>query len=162
MAAAAIPCSKVFYALLAGDISSLCRCSSDELRPFLPCLTRIALCPPLDASEHEHGNGRQKEILSLIAGIAEANSIKEELKVDFEELRQDALKEQQLYKKLSPGEERAASQSLLAASIQHGLAAEFEKSQQIRKFRLVLSEILRIMNKVSDTNQLRGRGMYLV
>ena len=147
MATAAIPCSRVFYALLAGDISSLCQCTTDELRPFLPCLTRIALCQPLNANQH--GQGRQKEILSLIAGIAEANAIKDELTVDFEELRQDALKEQQLYKKLSPGEERAASQSLLAASVQHGLAAEFEKSLQIRKFRLVLSEILRIMNKVS-------------
>ncbi|KAL5467653.1 hypothetical protein EMCRGX_G031914 [Ephydatia muelleri] len=146
MAAAAIPSSKVFYALLAGDIKSLQQCTADELRPFLPCLTRIALCQPLDMSEH--GRRRQKEVLSLIAGIAETNIVKEELTVDFEELRQDAQKEHQLYKKLGPGEEQAASQSLLAASMQHGLAAEFEKSPQIRKFRLVLSEILRIMNKL--------------
>ena len=148
MAAAAIPCSKVFCALLAGDIKSLLQCTADELRPFLPCLTRIALCQPLDTSEN--GRRRQKEVLSLIAGIAETNVVKDELTVDFEELRQDAQKEQQLYKKLGPGEERAASQSLLAASIQHGLAAEFEKSPQIRKFRLVLSEILRVMNKLES------------
>lgn len=156
--ATTIPCSKVFYALLAGDTKSLFHCTADELRPFLPCLTRIALCQPLDTSEDSRH--RQKEVLSLITGIAEANAIKDELMVDFEELRQDAQKEQQLYKKLGPGEERASSQSLLAASVQHGLAAEFEKSPQIRKFRLVLSEILRIMNKLESPFALEASELY--
>ena len=69
--------------------------------------------------------------------------------MDFAQLQQDSLKEQQLLRKLTPGEERPAGQSVLAASLQYGLAIEFERSDHIRRFRLLLSELLRVMNLVS-------------
>ena len=60
-------------------------------------------------------------------------------------MKQDAKREQQLLKKLGPGETRPHSQSILASSLQYGLAIEFERSDHLRRFRLFLSEIFRVM-----------------
>ena len=87
-------------------------------------------------------------IHTLIAGMQDVNAIREYLSLSFRELKQDAQKEQQLLRKLGPGEERAASQSVLASSLQFGLAIEFERSDYMRRFRLLLSEILRIVSQV--------------
>lgn len=40
------------------------------------------------------------------------------------------------------------SESILVSQLQHGLALEFEHSDPLRRLRLVLSELLAIMNKV--------------
>ncbi len=63
----------------------------------------------------------------------------------LQELKQDARREQQLLKKLGPLEGRPPTQSVLASSLQFGLAIEFERSDYLRRFRLFLSEILRII-----------------
>ena len=76
------------------------------------------------------------------------NTIHTYLSVNFLELKTDAQKEKQLLRKLGPGEERGADQSVLAASMQFGLAIEFERSDPVRRFRLFLSEILHLMSKV--------------
>jgi len=147
-----VPSAKVFSALLAGNVRQLYSCPAAELRPFLPCLSRIVLCPPAtsaqtDAAATERENSRTV-VHVLIAGIQDVNTIQEYLSVNFQELKQDAQKEQQLLRKLGPGEERAASQSILASSLQFGLAIEFERSDYMRRFRLFLSEVLRIMAQV--------------
>ena len=72
--------------------------------------------------------------------------------MNFPELRSDAVKERQLLRKLGRGEERPTGQSVLATSMQFGMAIEFERSDHIRKFRLFLSEILRVMSKVCLTS----------
>lgn len=41
------------------------------------------------------------------------------------------------------------SESILVSQLQHGLALEFEHSDPLRRLRLVLSELLAIMTKVS-------------
>ena len=66
----------------------------------------------------------------------------------LQELKGDAIKEQQLLKKLSPGEERGPSQSVLASSPQFGLAIEFERCDHIRRFRLFLREILGVLRQL--------------
>ena len=83
-----------------------------------------------------------------LPGFRAAGSIRSYLAVDLAQLHQDALKEQQLLRKLSPGEERPSGQSVLAASLQYGLAIEFERSDHVRRFRLMLSEVLRITSLV--------------
>ena len=70
--------------------------------------------------------------------------------MNFTELQSDALKEKQLLRKLGQGEERGAGQSVLATSMQFGMAIEFERSDPMRRFRLFLSEMLRVMSKVSE------------
>lgn len=98
-----------------------------------------------DSSEWESS---RTIIHTLIAGMQDVNAIREYLSLSFRELKQDAQKEQQLLRKLGPGEERGASQSVLASSLQFGLAIEFERSDYMRRFRLLLSEILRIVSQV--------------
>ena len=68
----------------------------------------------------------------------------------FQELKQDALKAQQLLKKLGPGEDKGHSQSILASSLQFGLAIEFEKSDHVRRCRLFLSEMLGLLNQLDS------------
>ena len=147
-----VPSAEVFSALLAGNVRQLYACPAAELRPFLPCLSRIVLCPPTtttltDATTTEWESSRTV-VHALIAGMQDVNTLQEYLSVNFQELKLDAQKEQQLLRKLGPGEERAASQSILASSLQFGLAIEFERSDCMRRFRLFLSEILRIVAQV--------------
>lgn len=68
--------------------------------------------------------------------------------MNFSELQSDAVKEKHLLRKLGPGEARGTEQSVLATSMQFGMAIEFERSDPVRRFRLFLSEILRVMSKV--------------
>ena len=140
-----VPSPRVFSALLSGNVEALKGCPEQDLRPFLPCLSRIALCAPTDTSDAWQAS--RLLVHSLVIGIAETNDIRELLSVDFQELKQDAKKEQRLLRKLGPAEERGASQSVLAASLQESLAIEFERGDAARKMRLLLSEILRIMNQ---------------
>lgn len=96
----------------------------------------------------------------MLSGIREVSAIKDYLAVNFHELKQDALREQQLLRKLGPGvaEDRGQgsasggegcnTSSILASSLQYGLAIEFERSDHTRRFRLVLSEVLRVMSQV--------------
>ena len=86
--------------------------------------------------------------MCVTAAIPEANSVHSYLQMDFPELRGDAVKERQLLRKLGPGEERPAAQSILATSMQFGMAIEFERSDHLRRVRLFLSEMLRILSKV--------------
>ena len=66
----------------------------------------------------------------------------------LQELKGDAIKEQQLLKKLSPGEERDSYQCVLVSSLQFGLAIEFEWCDHIQRFRLFLHEILGILRQL--------------
>ena len=66
----------------------------------------------------------------------------------MQELKGDAIKEQQLLKKLSPGEERGPSQSILVSSLQFGLAIVFEWCDHVRRFRLFLREILGVLRQL--------------
>ena len=90
----AIPSPKVFSALLSGDIRQLCSCSQDELRPFLPCLSRMVLCcnrpspiPVVNdtpaSGDRSQWEGRRKVVHALIAGMGEVNAISKFLAVDF-------------------------------------------------------------------------------
>ena len=78
------------------------------------------------------------------------NGIKKYLELDFTELKHDAVREQQLLRKLHPGENRPQEGSVLASSIPHGLVVEFERSGCMRQLRLLLSELLRIMHQVQE------------
>ncbi len=152
------PSPAVFSALLAGDVRRLHSFASSDLRPFLPCLARVVLCRTATAAPQWQNN--RKVVHALLCGIRETNAIKDYLLVDYRELKQDALKEQQLLRKLGPGggEDRGqgstvggggrSANSILASSLQYGLAIEFERSDHTRRFRLLLSEILRVMGQV--------------
>jgi len=103
----------------------------------------MALCSPVD--ESAKWTEARKEVQKLLSGLEVVNSIVALLSVDFSLLEQDALKEQQLRRKVGG----SATSSVLVESLQNGLALEFERSEPSRRLRLVLSELLRIMSQVS-------------
>uniref|UniRef100_A0A8I3WKZ5 Integrator complex subunit 2 n=1 Tax=Callithrix jacchus TaxID=9483 RepID=A0A8I3WKZ5_CALJA len=135
-----------FEAMQKVDVVRLASLSDPELRLLLPCLVRMALCAPADQSQSWAQD--KKLILRLLSGVEAVNSIVALLSVDFHALEQDASKEQQLRHKLGGG----SGESILVSQLQHGLTLEFEHSDSPRRLRLVLSELLAIMNKVSESN----------
>jgi len=139
-----IPTARAFQAIRSVSISELSLLRDEELRPLLPCLVRMALCSPVD--ESAKWTEARKEVQKLLSGLEIVNSIVALLSVDFNLLEQDALKEQQLRRKIGGG----SGTSILVESLQSGLALEFERStsEPSRRLRLVLSELLRIMNQV--------------
>ncbi|XP_032947360.1 integrator complex subunit 2 isoform X1 [Rhinolophus ferrumequinum] len=135
-----------FEAMQKVDVVRLASLSDPELRLLLPCLVRMALCAPADQSQSWAQD--KKLILRLLSGVEAVNSIVALLSVDFHALEQDASKEQQLRHKLGGG----TGESILVSQLQHGLTLEFEHSDSPRRLRLVLSELLAIMNKVSESS----------
>ncbi|EGV98908.1 Integrator complex subunit 2 [Cricetulus griseus] len=143
-----------FEAMQKVDVVRLASLSDPELRLLLPCLVRMALCAPADQSQSWAQD--KKLILRLLSGVEAVNSIVALLSVDFHALEQDASKEQQLRHKLGGG----SGESILVSQLQHGLTLEFEHSDSPRRLRLVLSELLAIMNKVEECH-LPGLGVAL-
>ena len=139
-----IPSARAFQAIRSVSVSELSSLRDEDLRPLLPCLVRMALCSPVD--ESAKWTEARKEVQKLLSGLEVVNSIVALLSVDFSLLEQDALKEQQLRRKVGGS---ASSSSVLVESLQNGLALEFERSEPSRRLRLVLSELLRIMSQVS-------------
>nr|XP_033778684.1 integrator complex subunit 2 isoform X2 [Geotrypetes seraphini]XP_033778686.1 integrator complex subunit 2 isoform X2 [Geotrypetes seraphini]XP_033778687.1 integrator complex subunit 2 isoform X2 [Geotrypetes seraphini] len=137
--------SYAFEAMQKVDVVRLAALSDPELRLLLPCLVRMALCAPADQSQTWAQD--KKLILRLLSGVEAVNSIVALLSVDFHALEQDANKEQQLRHKLGGG----SGESILVSQLQHSLTLEFEHSDSPRRLRLVLSELLAIINKVSDS-----------
>uniref|UniRef100_A0A1A7YXK9 Integrator complex subunit 2 n=1 Tax=Iconisemion striatum TaxID=60296 RepID=A0A1A7YXK9_9TELE len=138
--------SFAFEAMQKVDVVRLAALSDPELRLLLPCLVRMALCAPADQS-HTWAQDK-KLILRLLSGVEAVNSIVALLSVDFHSLEQDASKEQQLRHKTGGSN----GESMLVSQLQHGLTLEFEHSDPLRRLRLTLSELLVIMNKVTDSN----------
>lgn len=138
--------SYAFEAMQKVDVVRLAALSDPELRLLLPCLVRMALCAPSDQSQTWAQD--KKLILRLLSGVEAVNSIVALLSVDFHALEQDARKEQQLRHKAGGSN----GESILVSQLQHGLTLEFEHSDPLRRLRLALSELLAIMNKVTDSN----------
>ena len=140
-----IPTARAFQAIRSVSIGELSQLRDEELRPLLPCLVRMALCSPVD--ESAKWTEARKEVQKLLSGLEVVNSIVALLSVDFNLLEQDALKEQQLRRKIGG----SLGTSVLVDSMQNGLALEFERSTSVpsRRLRLVLSELLRIISQVS-------------
>ncbi|KAK2582438.1 hypothetical protein KPH14_004748 [Odynerus spinipes] len=134
----------IFTAIQNVNIKELSKCSHKEIRPILPCLVRMSLITPLDITK-ECVEAR-KEVLSILSGIESVNSIIALLSIDFHALETDVRKEQQLRQKLGG----IQADSVLAQSLQSGLALEFERSESTRRIRLVLSEILFIASQIQE------------
>ncbi|EGI69900.1 PREDICTED: integrator complex subunit 2 isoform X1 [Acromyrmex echinatior] len=135
---------RVFTAIQNVDIKELSLCSHKEIRPILPCLVRMSLISPLDITK-DCVEGR-KQVLTILSGIESVNSIIALLSIDFHALETDVRQEQQLRQKLGS----VQRDSVLAQSLQSGLALEFERSESIRRIRLVLSEILFIASQIQE------------
>lgn len=118
-----------------------------ELRPFLPCLVRMALCQPLDASDE--WVDRKKKILKKLSESDSVDSIVSLLSVDFHSLDQEVKKELMSRNKVAGPHE-----SILLASLTDGLALEFERSDgdAEKKFRLVIGELIALQSNTRQSS----------
>lgn len=132
-----------FQAIQSLDIDKINALTHSQIRPILPSLVRMALCMPLDSSEE--WLEKKKRILIKLSGIEISNSIVTLLSVDFHSLDMDVKKEVMLRSKIGihTGSSNESS-TLLVPPLIDGIALEFERADGMRKFRLVLNELLNI------------------
>ncbi|CAB4005916.1 Integrator complex subunit 2 [Paramuricea clavata] len=143
------PSERCFHFARNACISRLQELSDHDLRALLPSLVRMSQCPSLD--ESQHWQEARKEIQKILCGLEVVNSIVGLLSVDFGCLRQDCLKEKQMQRKLE--DSSSSSHSALVEAGREGLALDFERSEPSRRLRLVLRELLRVMNKSSENKE---------
>lgn len=91
------PSSQLFSALLSGNIPQLLSASPDDLRPFLPALTRMVTVPTAPAPimggmpppaagwvGQGVGEERRRVVQTLIIGMGEVNAIRSYLQLNFQ------------------------------------------------------------------------------
>lgn len=144
-----------YNAIQSLNIDKINALSSNEIRPILPSLVRMALCMPLDSSEE--WLEKKKRILIKLSAIEISNSIVTLLSVDFHSLDLDVKKEMMIRSKIGIHSGSSnESNSLLLPPLMDGIALEFERADGMRKFRLVLNELLNIQfysrNPISRNN----------
>lgn len=86
--------SHVFEAFESLKIRDLLNCTTDEVRPILPCLVRMALISPLDIPKY--CAQAKKDVLTILSGVELVNAIVSLLSIEFHALEHDLRKEQQL------------------------------------------------------------------
>ena len=107
----------------------------------------MSLITPLDKSSTCH-NARLK-VLQLLSRCDTVNSIVALLSVEFHKLEKDVKIEQQLRQKL--GSSSSESHLTKGLNLQSGHSQEFERCDGPTKLRLVLSELLTLINTVSSS-----------
>nr|CAG4640631.1 EOG090X0154 [Eulimnadia texana] len=141
---------RVYGALQNVDFEELARCTETEIRPVLPCLSRMSLINSLDQSKG--CADARKIVFRILSGMELVNSIVALLSTDFHSLEIDVKKEQQLRQKLG----NQTEDSFLIQSLSQGLALEFERSDATRRLRLLLSELLTIMSQAKEARNETG------
>ena len=141
------PSSEIFSLLLSGHVDKLWSQQRDRLKPYLPFICSVAFSPPNNTNEDEEYSliENQEMLHSLLCDIEDTNIIKNYFKLDFIQLRSDALKEQGLLRKLGPEEARSGHNE---EETEERLAIVFERGNEEKRFRLLLKELLQIMNQV--------------
>ncbi|CAG5021643.1 unnamed protein product [Parnassius apollo] len=137
----------VFKALKDVDIASLVKLSTEEIRPIIPCLVRMALISPLDVTQY--CAEAKREILTLLSGIDLVNFIVSLLSIEFHPLEVDLKKEQQMRQKCGTQN----TESFLITNPVSGISNDFEQSDSARRVRLVLSEILQMQAQITEYQQ---------
>ena len=132
------------------DVVGLLKLPIAEVRPLLPSLVRMSLCSSLDSSDE--WENKRNFLLQLLSGISAVNDIIALLSVNFNDLEEDARKEQQMRSKLTNA--NSAESILISGLKKQGLLLEFENSEPSRQFRIVISEILPIVLKVESDDYL--------
>lgn len=146
-----VPSASVFRAVLSGDFKALLNVKQSDIIPFLPVLVRFALCKASQPVGYNPWSNARKVAHKIISEIEAANQIAAYLDVEFKEIEADVQKVRRLKDKLTQAGDRTGSKvhSVLVSSLQFGLTVEFEKADNTRKFRLLISELLRVMDQVS-------------
>lgn len=134
---------EVFDALCNLDIASLIDKPVLEIRSILPCLTRMLLCNSMDKSKGWEET--QKDLMQLLSGIEDVNSIVSLLSVDYHALEIDAKVE------LKARQKASHSKSVVTSNLQkHGLILEFERSEPARRLRIVISDLTAMLSALTN------------
>ena len=159
-----LPSSEILSSLLSGDVAKLWDHPRSKVKPFLPFICKAVFdhVPPIIPDQDAIWSRYQKALHSLLYDFEVVNRLKKYLQLDFAELRHDALKEQQLMKKLDPDERRTKRESSLVSNMEHMVTVEFERGCVKRRFRLVLSEILRIISQVLSNSNNEISVIYII
>ncbi|XP_021962074.1 integrator complex subunit 2 isoform X2 [Folsomia candida] len=136
-----------FECIETGRMDEIGKFSPDQLRPFVPVLTRAGLLHQSEAFA-KSSDFVQPILLNLIQNEA-ANNIVSLLQLDYQNLEMDVKKELQLRQKLGNREQ----DSILVQNLSQGITLEFEKAEGTRKLRLILSEILFILSQMIEPRQ---------
>ncbi|XP_012557511.2 integrator complex subunit 2 isoform X1 [Hydra vulgaris] len=136
-----LPTEDTFIALQSGSIKRILNLSNGKIRPILPSLVQLISKP----AENVEFECFQKEVIKKLSQIDDVNTVSKLFKIDFGIVHEDAIKEQHLHKKLGSIE---MSNDLLGES--KGILLEFEESDEIKRIRLVLSEILRVSAQIQE------------
>lgn len=139
-----LPTPQVFAAIQSAGIDKFETLSQSEIRCVLPTLVHGTNCESTN-TENESFQYFQKRIRMKIAAGKAVDDILSVLNIDFHSVQEDVLKEQHLRQKNGGN-----GKNFHTGSIQHGLLLEFERSDHIKKVRLVLSELIRISSQVRN------------
>lgn len=124
---------ETFNAINLLDLELIRQLKATQLRPILPCLTRMAFCPSLDKSDE--WSARKNQILQIISEMEEVNMIVSMLSVDFQQLDQD-IKRCKL------------KQQLVESSLNLGL--DFESGSPTAKLMLFFSEYYSVQSQANE------------
>ena len=145
---------KIYSAIQRVGVTTLARSQLDQdLRPVLASLVRMSLIASLDKSSR--CLKERSSVLEVLSRIELVNNLVALLSIDFHALENDVKKELQLRQKLEDHQSQPSSSasnnepavgSILIQNLALGPALEFERSDATRRLRLVLSELLVILN----------------
>lgn len=133
----------VFQSLCSVDVTSMLQYTVAEIRPVLPCLTRMLLCSSVDESASWQES--RKDLMRLLSGIEDVNDIVALLSVDFPSLEAAAKIERQMRLKVHND-----GSILTSLPQKHGILLEFERSEPARKLQILLSEIMPLIDAFSN------------
>lgn len=123
---------ETFNAINLLDLDLIKNLPDNQLRPVLPCLTRMAFCQSLDKSEE--WKTKKMRILQIVNHMEEVNTIVSLLSVDFQALDHEIRKN--------------SKQKLIETSPNLGL--DFESGQPSAKLMIFFSEYFRIQNQANE------------
>ena len=125
---------ETFKAISLFEEKLLSKLNADQLRPILPCLTRMAFCPSLDSSDQ--WMKLKKSVLRLISHLEEVNLIVSLLSADFQTLENDLKK--------------TFKQKPLEPHVSSTLLLDLESSTPCKKLLLFIHEFYLVQQRAND------------
>lgn len=144
--------ARAFSAMQVLNMVELEKYPPNEIRPFLPALTRMALISPMLENTAKWIEMR-KQILSILVGVEVVNDITALLQVNYNDMEIEVRKEQQLRQKIGYTQQDSAQ----FHGLPNGVVLGFERADVTRKVRIVLSELFYIQAQIIEQSQMVGQ-----
>lgn len=144
--------ARAFSAMQVLNMAELGKYPPNEIRPFLPSLTRMALLSPMLENTAKWVETR-KQILSILVGVEVVNDIVALLQVNYHEMEIEVRKEQQLRQKIGYTQQDSAQ----FHGLTNGVVLGFERADVSRKVRIILSELFYVQAQIIEHNQIVGQ-----